>query len=146
MGEMEWPDRYSLAEFARTPRVMVYGTLRTGKGNRAVIEPCAASTVPARLDEYRLIDPQGFPAIRRCPGGWVTGELVTLRPDALETAHARLDALEGVPRSYTRARVLVTPHGGQATTAWVYVWAREGERAWERAQVEGDGQDVWGWS
>ncbi|MFE9054465.1 gamma-glutamylcyclotransferase family protein [Streptomyces mutabilis] len=108
----------------------VYGTLRPGAPNHArFLEGRTRSEEPARLTGATLYPGPGYPYAVECPGGVVTGDLVTARPEAYAGLLATLDRLEeytpGDPRNlYDRvARNVVRAADGAPVRAWVYVAA-----------------------
>ena len=92
--------------------VFVYGTLRYGESNSALLEgsPCLGEwrTGPA----YRMFDLGGYPAV--VPGGdqAILGEVYGVDAETLEA----LDALEGYPDFYGRTPI-ATPWG----PAWCFL-------------------------
>ena len=116
--------------------VFVYGTLRPGRANWAVVAPWCRRHEPAILPGfglYALDHPVVAPLDDRTgtgTGSGVRGDLLWLDPAAAEHALARLDAFEGVARGdapvsyYRRASHLVHRVAGDApesVEAWVYV-------------------------
>ncbi len=104
--------------------VFVYGTLRPPLAGTAPedsrffprIEPFIQRQAPAQLLNARLFDLGTYPAA--CPGqGTITGDLLTVEPEALEM----MDRLEGHPVFYRRDRVSVQTKDGPVE-AWIY-WA-----------------------
>ncbi|MFJ8104774.1 gamma-glutamylcyclotransferase family protein [Streptomyces sp. NPDC096132] len=106
----------------------VYGTLRPGEVNHDLfLRGRTLREEPARLTGAVLYDGPGYPYAVEEPGGVVTGELVTARPEAYARLLAELDRLEeyapGDPRNlYERVARRVTVGDG-STPAWVYVAA-----------------------
>ncbi|MFI8187627.1 gamma-glutamylcyclotransferase family protein [Streptomyces sp. NPDC085946] len=108
----------------------VYGTLRPGEVNHGLfLRGRTRSEEPGRLRGAVLYDGPGYPYAVEEPGGVVSGELVTARPEAYAGLLAELDLLEeyvpGSPHSlYERvARDVVRDADGRAVRAWVYVAA-----------------------
>ncbi|RZB15333.1 gamma-glutamylcyclotransferase [Streptomyces sp. F001] len=108
----------------------VYGTLRPGEPNHDLFLRGRTSAEEAgRLSGAVLYDGPGYPYAVEEPGGAVSGELVTARPEAYDELLAALDRLEeyvpGDPRSlYERVeREVVRDADGAAVRAWVYVAA-----------------------
>ncbi|MGW3723987.1 gamma-glutamylcyclotransferase family protein [Streptomyces sp. NPDC000851] len=108
----------------------VYGTLRPGEPNHDLfLRGRTNAEEPGRLSGAVLYDGPGYPYAVEEPGGAVSGELVTARPEAYDELLAALDRLEeyvpGDPRSlYERVeREVVRDADGAAVRAWVYVAA-----------------------
>ncbi len=108
----------------------VYGTLRPGEINHDLfLRGRIRSEEPARLPGAVLYDGPGYPYAVPEPGGTVSGELVTARPEAYRELLAGLDRLEeyvpGSPRNlYERVeRRVVRVADGSAVPAWVYLAA-----------------------
>ena len=99
--------------------LFVYGTLRRGGANHACLATSpfvgAATTVPPcalYVDDYPYLNPD-------VPTGPVVGEVYEVTPELL----LRLDAFEGVPILYQRARLAVDVGGSGRVDAWVYIRA-----------------------
>ncbi|MGP4085206.1 gamma-glutamylcyclotransferase family protein [Streptomyces sp. KR55] len=108
----------------------VYGTLRPGEPNHDLfLRGRTSAEEPGRLSGAVLYDGPGYPYAVEEPGGAVSGDLVTARPEAYDELLAALDRLEeylpGDPRSlYERVeREVVRDADGAAVRAWVYVAA-----------------------
>ncbi|CAL9438001.1 gamma-glutamylcyclotransferase family protein [Streptomyces sp. enrichment culture] len=109
----------------------VYGTLRPGEPNHDLfLHGRTAAEHPARLTGAVLYDGPGYPYAVQEPGGTVSGELITARPELYGRLLADLDRLEeylpGDPaRSlYLRVEREVTRAAdGAAVRAWVYLAA-----------------------
>ncbi|MBZ9639774.1 gamma-glutamylcyclotransferase family protein [Streptomyces sp. PSKA30] len=108
----------------------VYGTLRPGEPNHDLfLRGRTSAEEPGRLSGAVLYDGPGYPYAVEEPGGAVSGELVTARPEAYDELLAALDRLEeyvpGDPRSlYERVELeVVRDADGAAVHAWVYVAA-----------------------
>ncbi|CAL9317084.1 MULTISPECIES: gamma-glutamylcyclotransferase family protein [Streptomyces] len=107
----------------------VYGTLRPGEVNHDFfLRGRTLSEEPGRLADAVLYDGPGYPYLVEEPGGGgVSGELVTVRPEAYGALLAELDRLEeyvpGDPRSlYVRVeRKVLREADAVAVRAWVYV-------------------------
>jgi len=108
-------------------RVFVYGTLRAGESNHALL---AGQTLlgphqtPAR---YTLFDTGPYPAAVADGSTALTGEVYAV--DA--ACFRRLDQLEDYPVSYTREQI-ETPLG----RAWIYLWIAAIRPSWR--QLAGD--------
>jgi gamma-glutamylcyclotransferase (GGCT)/AIG2-like uncharacterized protein YtfP len=107
----------------------VYGTLRPGEHNHDhFLRGRTESEEPAMMHGLVLYDGPGYPYAVEEPGGVVTGEVVTARPEAYGELLRALDRLEdyapGDPRNlYERVAREVTRADGTAVRAWVYVAA-----------------------
>lgn len=108
----------------------VYGTLRPGEPNHDLfLRGRMAHEEPARMTGLVLYDGPGYPYAVEEPGGVVSGELVTARPEAYAELLAALDRLEdyapGDPRNlYERVlREAVRQSDGTPVRAWVYIAA-----------------------
>ena len=99
-------------------RTFVYGTLKRGRGNHAVVADLVAGVEPATVPGFTLLDLGAFPAAIPCEGGWVRGEVLAFRDGDAERALGRLDRLEGHPTLYRREVVETTD--GEAV--WTYIW------------------------
>lgn len=107
----------------------VYGTLRPGEHNHDLfLRGRTESEEPALMHGLVLYDGPGYPYAVEEPGGAVTGEVVTARPEEYDELLRALDRLEdyapGDPRNlYERvARDVALAHGTRVR-AWVYVAA-----------------------
>jgi gamma-glutamylcyclotransferase (GGCT)/AIG2-like uncharacterized protein YtfP len=103
-----------------TTQVFVYGTLKRAYGNHRIAAPYVVNVEAGTAVGLKLHD-GAFPAAGRARGRGVRGELLTIDVRGLEP----MDRLEGVPRMYTRERVLVRMDDGRVVRAWVYLWARD---------------------
>nr|WP_055638418.1 gamma-glutamylcyclotransferase family protein [Streptomyces griseoruber] len=106
----------------------VYGTLRPGEVNHGLfLRGRTLREQPARLTDAVLYDGPGYPYAVEEPGGTVTGDLVTARPETYERLLAELDRLEeytpGDPRSLYERVVREVTTGEGPVRAWVYVAA-----------------------
>ncbi|WP_330349869.1 gamma-glutamylcyclotransferase family protein [Streptomyces sp. NBC_00582] len=106
----------------------VYGTLRPGEVNHDLfLRGRTLREEPARLTGAVLYDGPGYPYAVEEPGGTVTGDLVTARPEAYGRLLAELDRLEeytpGDPRSLYERVVREVTVGEGTARAWVYVAA-----------------------
>ncbi|MEU1180542.1 gamma-glutamylcyclotransferase family protein [Streptomyces sp. NPDC005820] len=106
----------------------VYGTLRPGEVNHDIfLRGRTLREEPARLTGAVLYDGPGYPYAVEEPGGTVTGDLVTARPEAYERLLAELDRLEeytpGDPRSLYERVIREVTVGDGSTRAWVYLAA-----------------------
>ncbi|MGC0377448.1 gamma-glutamylcyclotransferase (GGCT)/AIG2-like uncharacterized protein YtfP [Streptomyces sp. SAI-229] len=108
----------------------VYGTLRPGGTNHDLfLRGRTLREEPGRLRGAVLYEGPGYPYAVEEPGSVVSGELVTVLPEAYAGLLTELDRLEeyvpGDPRSlYERvARDVVRTGDGTAVRAWVYVAA-----------------------
>ena len=119
-GQDPRPGRTPTTHAGRPFRVFVYGTLRRGARNHALLRearPLGTWRTPPR---YTLFDLGAYPGA--FPGGRssVAGEVYAVDARTLQ----RLDRLEDYPRLYDRER-LETPWG----LAWIYVLRRPPHRA-----------------
>ncbi|GAA2717995.1 MULTISPECIES: gamma-glutamylcyclotransferase family protein [Streptomyces] len=110
--------------------VFVYGTLRPGRCNHALLlRGRTVAEVPARLPGAVLYEGPGYPyAVAEEGAAGVRGELITLAPEAYARVLAALDALEeyrpGDPQSlYVRVVREVRVAGGGPVACWVYLAA-----------------------
>ncbi|WP_435613538.1 gamma-glutamylcyclotransferase family protein [Streptomyces sp. bgisy159] len=115
---------------ARPLPFFVYGTLRPGEANHdRFLRGRILREEPALLGGAVLHHGPGYPYAVPEPGGRVTGELVTARPEAYAGLLAELDRLEefrpGDPHNlYERvARDVVRATDGAPVHAWVYLAA-----------------------
>ncbi|MGW7606850.1 gamma-glutamylcyclotransferase family protein [Streptomyces sp. NPDC054766] len=134
----------------------VYGTLRPGEHNHDLfLRGRTRSEEPGRMRGLLLYAGPGYPYAVEEPGGMVSGELVTARPEAYERLLAVLDELEeytpGDPRNlYERvARDALRADGVTVVRAWVYVAApavadrlRADGKPIENGDWRGDGGDT----
>jgi gamma-glutamylcyclotransferase (GGCT)/AIG2-like uncharacterized protein YtfP len=111
-------------------RVFVYGTLKRGERNHALVAPYLHRALPGRVLGYRLFHLEGggrpYPYPAMVPGeGWVEGEVLFLDPEALPL----LDELEEEGVEYRRVRVRAeTPEGPLEAWAYLYLGDLEGAR------------------
>lgn len=121
-------------------RVFVYGTLKRGHGNHALVAPYLVRVLPGRVEGYDLYGlppgperPYPYPAM--VPGrGRVYGEVLFLQEEALPL----LDELEEEGREYRRVRVWVeTEEGPLEAWAYLYLDDLEGARALPEGVWEG---------
>ncbi|MET8133816.1 gamma-glutamylcyclotransferase family protein [Streptomyces sp. NPDC005251] len=138
------------------PPFFVYGTLRPGEHNHDLfLRGRTRSEEPGRMRGLALYEGPGYPYAVEEPGGVVSGELVTARPETYEELLAALDELEeytpGDPRNlYERvARDAVRADGITVVRAWVYVAApviasrlRADGKPIENGDWHGDGRDT----
>jgi len=99
--------------------VFVYGTLRRGCPNHALLEGRAQSLGPGRTKlPYALyVDADGIPYVKEDePRHPIAGELYLVGDAAL----ADLDALEEHPDDYERREVPVILDDGTGRVAWLY--------------------------
>ncbi|MFI8091779.1 gamma-glutamylcyclotransferase family protein [Streptomyces sp. NPDC086080] len=108
----------------------VYGTLRPGGRNHdLLLRGRVRSEEPARFRGARLYEGPGYPYAVEERGALVSGELVTVLPEAYPGLLAELDRLEeyvpGDPRNLYERVVgeVVREADGAAVRAWVYVAA-----------------------
>lgn len=98
-------------------RVVVYGTLKTGRGNNRHFMKSATLVGPVHLlGDYCMRDLTGFPAVHRCAS---LEEATPVKGELWEVTRAEmleLDRLEGHPDFYTRV-VVDTPYG----PSWMYI-------------------------
>lgn len=99
--------------------MFAYG-LNTNKDGMRVRCPDARLIGPAWLDGYRF-GWRGFADIELDQDSYVLGVLWEIGDDDLET----LDHFEGVPRHYTRQRVIISTGDGHHT-GWAYMMAVQG--------------------
>lgn len=101
--------------------VFVYGTLKRGGCNHALLAGQAFVREARTQPVYRMFDLGGYPGIiHASPGISIIGELWRVSADCL----ARLDTLEGLHEGeYTREKIaLASPH--EALEALGYLYAR----------------------
>ena len=107
-------------------RLFVYGTLKPGQSRWPALAPFVDPLEPvvaAEVEGQLWATPWGWPALTRGTGP-VRGVLVTLRPDGLEDALARLDEIEGVDTGLFE-RVATTTCAG--TSCLMYLWPKDTE-------------------
>lgn len=108
--------------------VFVYGTLKRGNSNAAVLEGAHFVDV-ATVENYGLTSGGGFPYAIPAEGMQVHGELYEVDEETFQ----RLDRLEGFPWHYTRDLVNVV---GTDTQAWIYVAGEGTQRRIKDESVE----------
>ena len=123
------------APVALLASVFVYGTLKRGQGNHAVLTGDVAADIVEVVEgtaRGALFDCGPYPAMvtddagHAAADGVVHGELVTFAPSSFAAALARLDRLEGFRgfgtggSLYERRVVTVATHAGPRR-AWTYV-------------------------
>ena len=109
-------------------RVFVYGTLKRGERNHALVAPHLHRVLPGRVLGYRLFHLEGeeYPYPAMVPGeGWVEGEVLFLSPEALPLLAGVEE--EGVEHRRVRVRV-ETPEGPLEAWAYLYLGELEGAR------------------
>lgn len=98
--------------------IFVYGTLKRGWGNNAIIHDqefvSEAHTVYRNYQMYTL---GGFPGVVK-GHNFINGELFSVD----DTAFARCDQLEGHPNFYKREEIDVMGKNGEFTRAWIYIY------------------------
>ncbi|MFL9926960.1 gamma-glutamylcyclotransferase [Herbaspirillum lusitanum] len=99
-------------------KVFVYGTLKSGQCNHAVLGPHACLIGPASsVIRWKFIALDFYPAMLRADGPCcVEGEVWQVDADTL----ARLDVLEEVPHLYTRHEIEVRFADGRIDHALSY--------------------------
>lgn len=106
-------------------RVFVYGTLKVGHCRWPHLEPHVvggpAGVEPATTTGRLFDTGWDYPAACFDLPGTIHGQLALLRTEALTTALALLDEIEGGVKGDYR-RVVVRTHGG--TEAWAYKYGR----------------------
>lgn len=109
---------------------------------RSMLERCPAARLvgPAWLDGYAFRW-RGFADIELDPDMYTLGVLWEIGDDELEA----LDRFEGVPRHYTRQRVIISTLG-DSHRGWAYMMANQGSEheptnAYREAVFEGYGQN-----
>lgn len=122
-------------------RVFVYGTLLTGYCNHGLVRDLVESVDQGTVSGFRLYDVGAFPGARPAERYGVRGELLTLAEP--EEALRRLDALEGVPRLYTRERVTVALDSGESVQAWMYVLTPHRATRLDPLETTEGGADSW---
>jgi gamma-glutamylaminecyclotransferase len=96
-----------------TVRVFVYGSLRRGQGNHAVIQAGTFVGEARTLPRFTLYNLGPFPALVSDGNTAVVGELYEVDEQTL----GRLDRLEGCPRLYQRHAITLE----DGTLAHAYV-------------------------
>lgn len=106
--------------------IFVYGTLKRGQVNHAVIAPYIVLLEPATISGSLFHLPQGYPMLLCSGMGTVIGELIGVTDEQAPKVLAVLDALEdyygaGHPdNEYERIRVKVDQRTGESREAWSY--------------------------
>ena len=100
--------------------VFVYGTLKRGQGNHAVLGEDAVFVEEATVQGYGLTPGGAYPYAIPCQNMKAKGEVYAVP----ESQMPRLDGLEGFPDHYTRDAVDVRLRCGMHVTAWIYVGNR----------------------
>ncbi len=108
-------------------RVFVYGTLRRGKRNHALLAKQKYLGEFQTQARYALYDTGPYPAAVGAGDTALRGEVYAVD----KTCFARLDVLEDYPHSYTREQIR-TAFG----RAWIYLWIADIEPDWYR--LDGD--------
>lgn len=93
--------------------VFVYGTLRRGQSNHALLARAAFLGEHTTEPGYTMLDLGWYPGVVQGGADSIRGELYRVDADTL----AALDVLEDYPDLYTRKRIQ-TPLGG----AWIYLY------------------------
>lgn len=101
-------------------QVFVYGTLKNGESNHAVMGDKRLLKGHARAHGFVMVDLGNFPGAVKVPnGGWhIYGEVYEVNDETFK----RLDALEGYPRFYNREVIDLDYYG----KTWIYTLPREG--------------------
>ncbi|MFE2104495.1 gamma-glutamylcyclotransferase family protein [Kitasatospora sp. NPDC059463] len=117
-----------MPEHPATLPFFVYGTLLTGERNHAAfLAGRCAGVRAAVLEGAALHAGPGFPYAvpDPAPGRRISGELVTVRPEAYRRTLAALDRLEDCRPdglgTYVRERLAVRTADGATAQAWVYL-------------------------
>ena len=106
-------------------QVFVYGTLRAGESNHALLATQRYLGPWQTCAGYTLYDTGPYPAAVAGGQTRLVGEVYAV--DA--RCFARLDLLEDYPRSYTRT-LITTDYGD----AWIYLWIAPIQPHWEPLQ------------
>lgn len=107
--------------------VFVYGTLRSGGANHALLRDSRYLGAHRTAPRYTMVDLGPYPGVLPRGRTAIVGELYAVSP----AVFAVIDELEDYPRLYTRERI-TTPHG----PAWLYLYR---QRALARLRVpDGD--------
>jgi gamma-glutamylcyclotransferase (GGCT)/AIG2-like uncharacterized protein YtfP len=112
-----------MADSGQLP-LFVYGTLRHGQENYALLRGNTLSEIPARIERMALYSLRAYPMIVEGESV-VHGELMTLHPRIYSRLLADLDQLEGYrpgkESRFERVERCVGTTSGAQVTAWVYV-------------------------
>ncbi|MCC5858629.1 MAG: gamma-glutamylcyclotransferase [Ectothiorhodospiraceae bacterium] len=94
-------------------RVFVYGTLRRGGSNHALIRHAPLLGECVTAPAYQMLDLGPFPGVVMPGEQAIVGEVYRVSPSMLR----ELDRLEDVPRLYRRER-MDSPWG----VSWIYIY------------------------
>jgi gamma-glutamylaminecyclotransferase len=98
-------------------KIMVYGTLKKGRGNHSLLEDCPflgkANTLPA----FTMFSLGGFPGVVAKGNTSIRGEIY----DVLDEVLHDLDRLEGHPRWYERKPITAQMENGEVVVAHMYI-------------------------
>jgi gamma-glutamylcyclotransferase (GGCT)/AIG2-like uncharacterized protein YtfP len=104
--------------------LFVYGTLRHGQENYALLRGNTVAETPAVIERMALYSLRAYPMIVEGES-IVHGELMTLHPRIYTRLLADLDQLEGyrpgADSRFRREQHCVQTEGGAQLVAWVYV-------------------------
>lgn len=108
--------------------LFVYGTLRQGQPNYALLRGHVLADQPAMVRGMSLYSLQSYPVVVRGPHT-VRGELLTITPRVYDRLLANLDQLEGCAPDdresmFKRVAIAVEMHAQQPITAWMYLSQR----------------------
>lgn len=105
-------------------KVAVYGTLRQGEGNHALLERSEGVTylgTTTLKPEWKMLSLGGFPALIRC-ADCTASPVVEVYEVPNEVLEGPLDMLEGYPGWYTR-QLVPTEYG----MAWLYFFPEDAD-------------------
>ena len=128
-----------------THKVFVYGTLKEGFGNNALLRDATFVSRGCTVQPYLMLDTGGFPVVFQDPAKHnVSGEVYEVDDATL----AQLDRLEGHPSFYERKEITVDlGDTGIQDTCWMYFgnvsagsWGR---RSLPEVSVQPDGSYNW---
>ena len=105
---------------ADTHLVFVYGTLRKGYGNNALLTGCDCLGVFETTEKSFKMFTGSFPIVTPTGAGAIRGELYEIS----DRVFRNLDMLEGYPRFYDRKKVRVKDEEN-TTEAWMYIHHEE---------------------